>query len=349
MSGSQESTRIPIKRALVTGGAGFLGSAIVRQLLAGGTEVTIVSRSATRANNDPRVHAVDLDLSAAPAFGTLLRGMDAVFHVAALAGVWGSKHKFFAANTSATIHLLAAALASDVPRFIFTSSPSVCFDGQDQLRASNDLPQATRFLCAYPETKAQAESAVILANGELSPNRIPMATTSLRPHLIVGPDDPHLLPRLIERARQGRLKIIGDGQNEVSLTDVENAAHAHLCAAQHLHPSAACAGQAYFVGQTEPVLIWSWLAELFERIDVPVPKTKLSAKTAYVIGAVCEQFWKLLPLSGEPPMTRFVAQQLSSSHSYDMFPIQRDLGYSEQVSLTEMTDRIVRAFGRREA
>ena len=335
---------IPIKRALVTGGAGFLGAAIVRQLLKAGTEVTVVSRSATQANLDPRVRAVDLDLTNAPRIGEVLRGMDAVFHVAAKAGVWGPKADYHAANANATIALLSAAIESGVPRFIFTGSPSACFDGQDHRNASNDLPLATEFLCAYPESKAIAETAVAKANGERSPDGVPIATTTLRPHLIVGPEDPHILPRLIDRARKGRLRIVGNGQNEVSLTDVENAAHAHLCAAYRLHPSAACAGKAYFVGQAQPVLIWNWLTELFERIDVPAPKRAISTRTAYAIGAVCEFIWKQFSLSGEPPMTRFVALQLSTSHSYDLRPIERDIGYRELISTAEMTARIERAF-----
>ncbi|MFT5283933.1 MAG: nucleoside-diphosphate-sugar epimerase [Planctomycetota bacterium] len=344
MSSLDSEELIPIKRAVVTGGAGFLGAAIVRQLVAAGTEVTIISRSATKAKIDPRVRAIDLDLTNAPLLSKILKGMDAVFHVAARAGVWGPKEDYYAANVAATISVLNQSLDSGVPRFIFTSSPSVCFDGTDHRNASNDLPIATNFLCAYPDTKADAEFAVRMANGELSPDRDPMAVTILRPHLIVGPGDPHIMPRLIERARSGRLRIIGDGQNEVSLTDVENAAHAHLCAAYRLHPTAACAGKAYFVGQSEPVLIWPWVSELFERIGVPVPKRAISARTAYALGSVCEFIWKKFSLSGEPPMTRFLAMQLSTSHSYDLGPIERDLGYRELVSTAEMTERIARAF-----
>src|SRR5262249_22493235 len=157
------------------------------------------------------------------------RGADAVFHVAAKAGIWGDAQEFWRANVEGTRNVLAACLAAKVPRLVFTSSPSVCFDGKDHVNAGNDLPYSRRVLAAYPRTKAQAEAIVLGANGADG-----LATCALRPHLIVGPDDPHLLPRLAERARAGKLAIVGDGRNEVSLTWVGNAVDAHLAAADRL-------------------------------------------------------------------------------------------------------------------
>src|SRR5207237_4860169 len=138
-----------------------------------------------------------------------------------------------------------------VPRLVFTSSPSVCFDGRDHVNASNDLPYAKRFLAAYPETKARAEKLVLAANGARG-----LATVALRPHLVFGPGDPHLIPRLLDRARRGRLLAVGDRKNRISLTYVDNAAHAHVDACDRLEPGAAHAGRAYFIAQTEPVRLW---------------------------------------------------------------------------------------------
>jgi len=340
MSADEQANGLELRRALVTGGAGFLGSAIVRQLLGQGVEVTVASRSAERAELPAGVRAISLDLTDAAALESAAAGMDAIFHVAALAGVWGKREDFYGANVLGTRNVIAAALANGVPRLIHTSSPSVCFDGQDHRNASNDLPLATTFLSVYPETKAIAEREVLAANGSNGANNTTLSTCAVRPHLILGPGDPHILPRLIERARAGRLRIIGDGQNEVSLTDVENAAHAHLCAAKSLSPDAACAGRAYFVGQAEPVKIWSWVADLFTELGVPAPTKKISQRAAYSIGVLCESLWRILPLAGEPPMTRFVAMQMSTSHSYSLEPIQRDLGYVEQVTLRELTARL---------
>ena len=346
MSASEQTMGLGLRRALVTGGAGFLGSAIVRQLLSEGVEVTVASRSAERAELPTGVRAISLDLTDAAALESAAAGMDAIFHVAALAGVWGKREDFYNANVIGTRNVIAAALANGVPRLVHTSSPSVCFDGRDHVNASNDLPLATRFLCAYAETKAIAEREMLAANGSVSAGGTTLSTCALRPHLIVGPGDPHIMPRLIERARQGRLMIIGDGKNEVSVTDVENAAHAHLCAARALEPGAACAGRAYFVGQEQPVLIWEWVTSLFGRLGVPAPTRHVSRRTAYFIGALCEVIWRALPLKGEPPMTRFVAMQMSTSHSYRLEPIRRDLAYSERVALDELTSRIAQDVNR---
>ena len=259
-----------------------------------------------------------------------------MLHAAALTGVWGPREDFYRTNVVGTRNLLAACREHGVGRLVYTSSPSVCFDGRDHRGAGDELPYAGRFLCAYPETKAQAEREALAANG-----RDGLATCALRPHLIVGPRDPHLVPRVIERARAGRLFVVGRGDNEVSLTWVGNAAQAHLDAAERLAPDAPHAGRAYFIGQREPVRLWDWIGELLRRIGEPPPGRRVPRALATAGGALCEGLWRLLRRPGEPPMTRFVAAQLASSHSYDMEPARRDFGYVERVGLAEATDRLV--------
>lgn len=276
-----------------------------------------------------------MDLADARQVKAAIAGHDTVVHVAALTGVWGPREAFFRANVVGTRHVLEACRFHAVERLVFTSSPSVCFDGTDHVNASNDLPYPERFLSPYPETKAIAEREVLAANGE------GLATCALRPHLIIGEDDPHLVPRLLERARAKRLAVVGDGENEVSLTHVENAAHAHLLAAERLAPDAPHAGRAYFLGQQEPVRLWTWIRELLAELDLPPIERRLSRAAATRLGAVLEAVWKTCALSGEPPMTRFVAAQLSTSHSYDLGPAQRDFGYEERVDLAQATRRVL--------
>jgi nucleoside-diphosphate-sugar epimerase len=168
-----------------------------------------------------------------------------------------------------------------------------------------------------------------------------LATCALRPHLIIGPRDPHLVPRLLARARAGKLAIVGDGRNEVTLCAVENAVHAHLLAAQTLALGAPHGGKAYFIGQNEPVLLWAWIGELLERVGLPPLRRRVPRALAHAAGATCEMAWKLARRAGEPPMTRFVALQLASSHSYDMGPARRDFGYGEVRTLEQATDAIV--------
>ncbi len=320
-------------KALVTGGGGFLGSRLALALVARGDAVDSYSRGTYPELEAQGVRCVRGDLADRDALRRAIRGSDVVFHVAAKAGIFGDPREFWTTNVEGTRNVLAACLAARIPRLVFTSSPSVCFDGKDQVNAGNDLPHARTFLAAYPRTKAQAERIVLGANGSDG-----LATCALRPHLIVGPGDPHLLPRLVARARAGKLAIVGDGRNEVSLTGVENAVAAHLAAADRLAQRAPHAGKAYFVAQKEPVVLWTWIGDVLEQLGVPRPTRRVPLAAAYAVGAVLEASWRVLRRSGEPPMTRFLALELARSHSYDMAPAERDFGYVERASMQVVTD-----------
>ena len=323
-------------RVLVTGGGGFVGGAIVDELLARGHEVTSLSRGVYPELERKGVVCVRADLTEGATLGAAVRGHDAVIHSAARAGIWGPQADYWRTNVEGTRKVLAACLAEGVGRLVYTSSPSVCFDGRDHLRAGNDLPHAQRFLAPYPASKAAAERSVL----EVGEND-GLLTCVLRPHLVFGPGDPHLLPRLVERARRGPLRIVGDGKNEVSLTYVENAAVAHVDAVERLEAGAAHVGRAYFVGQREPVRLWDWIAELLGRLAIPPPRKRVSAPAARALGGFLEWTWRGLRRRGEPPMTRFVASQLATSHSFDMGPLERDLGYRERVDMATALDRTV--------
>ncbi|MDF1836488.1 MAG: NAD-dependent epimerase/dehydratase family protein [Planctomycetota bacterium] len=322
---------------LVTGGGGFLGGAVVRELLARGHGVRSISRGHYPGLQDLGVASFQADLAEGGSeLNRALEGVDGVIHCAAKAGISGSRASYMRANLEGTRKLLRAAKNHGVSRFVHTSSPSVCFDGSDHVNAGPDLPHATRFLAPYPESKSLAEKAVLAAHDGRE-----FLTSALRPHLIFGPGDPHLIPKLLRRAASGRLMQVGPGSNVVSMTYVENGALAHVLAMEALQPGAAIAGRAYFVNQTEPVNLWSWIAELLKALDLPPVKRKVSLGFAYRIGAVLETTNKLLRSRSDPAMSRFVAQQLATSHSYDMGPLERDLGYVERVSMEEATRRTV--------
>jgi nucleoside-diphosphate-sugar epimerase len=318
---------------LVTGGGGFLGQALVRLLVREGIVVTSASRGDYPGLRGLGVRTVGLDLERPVGLERLLEGHDTLFHVAARPGIFGPRMAYQRTNVDGTKALLEAALRVGVPRLVYTSSPSVVFDGREHIQAANDLPYPRRHLAHYPATKAEAERLVLAANGPA------LATLALRPHLIFGPGDPNLLPRLIARARAGRLVQVGSGQNLVSLTYVDNAARAHLDAARALRPGAPAAGRAYFINQSEPVRLWAWIQELLQELKLPPVRRRLSPGLAYALGSLCEGAWKLLPLKGEPPMSRFLAQQLALTHTYDLGPAQRDFGYRETIDLAEATRR----------
>ena len=315
-------------RVMVTGGGGFVGKNIVKRLRARGIDVHVLARGSY-----PELEALGctmhrVDLADTDGVTRALAGCDTVFHVAARAGVWGPRQAFENANVRGAENVLAACHANGVQRLVFTSSPSVTFDGTDHVDASNDLPYPTRWLSDYPRTKALGEAAVLAA---ASPD---LHVVALRPHLVYGPDDPHLLPRLLARARAGRLRIVGDGTNRVSLTYVDNAAVAHLQAVDSLLRDGAASpahGRAFFVNDAEPVVLWDWLNRLFGEVGVDPVRARVPAGLAYLVGSVAEGAWSLLGRTDDPPMTRFVARQLATSHTYSLAPAREAFGYVPEV------------------
>ncbi len=322
-------------KTLVTGGGGFLGLYIVEQLLQHGHEVRVFCRGKYPALDRLGVEVLQGDLRDSNAVSEACRGVESVFHTAAVPGVWGSWEHYHGINTLGTYNVINACRASGVERLIYTSSPSVVFDGHDHIDANESLPYPTRWMCHYPHSKALGEQAVLAANKDDS-----LRTISLRPHLIWGPRDNHLIPRLIQKAKSGRLRRVGDGTNVVSVAYVENAAAAHIQAELSLRSSTTAAGKAYFINEPESVNLWSWINLLLERTGLPPVTKSISASAAGRIGAVLEAVWTIGRLKGEPPMTRFVAAQLAGSHSYSVEAARRDFGYSPLVSIEEGLRRL---------
>jgi nucleoside-diphosphate-sugar epimerase len=321
-------------KCLVTGGGGFLGSAVVRQLIARGDSVRTFQRGEYVDLAALGAECVRGDLADAAGLRRAATGMEAVFHVAAKPGVWGTYKDFHVPNVVGTQNVIAACALANVPRLIFTSSPSVVFDGSDESNITESTPYPKRYLAHYPKTKAMAEKLVLAANSGT------LATVSLRPHLIWGPGDPHLVPRILARARSGRLSMIGKRKNLVDSTYIDNAALAHVLAADRLAGNSPCAGKAYFISNGEPIA----MAELIRRIlaaaglDPVIPN--IPSSIAYAAGGAMELSHKLLRLKSEPLLTRFVARQLSTAHWFDLTAARRDLGYVPAVSMDEGMRRL---------
>jgi nucleoside-diphosphate-sugar epimerase len=321
-------------KVLVTGGNGFLGRAIVAELKRRGHQVSSASRRPSEELARLGVRTLTCDLRNREHVERALHGQEAVVHAAAKTGLHGARVDFLRTNVEGTRFVLEACRTGGVRKLVYTSSPSVVFDGRDHRRADESLPYPRRYLAAYPATKAAAEREVLAANGPQ------LATLALRPHLVLGPGDPNLMPGLVSRARAGKLAIVGDGKNEVSFTWLDNAALAHADALERLEPGTAAAGRPYFVAQQEPVVLWTWLAELFRSAGIPPPARHVSRALAYAGGALAELLWSLAKKPGEPPMTRFLALQLATSHSYTTAALERDLGYRERVTTAEATERL---------
>ncbi len=327
--GTKQNFSPIIKKALVTGGGGFVGKAVVKMLVRQGVECTVVGR-----NNYPDLQKMGVeclvgDIQNVSFLMHAVKGMDTVFHIAALAGIWGKWNDYYGCNVIGTQNVIESCLKNDVSSLLYTSTPSVVFDRSDIIGGNEDLPYAQYFLCHYARSKVMAEKMILQANGQN------LLTCALRPHLIWGPGDPHLLPRLIEKGRKKQLKRVGDGTNLVDISYVDNVAHAHVLAAQNLNTTAVCAGKAYFVSQGEPVNLWDWINTLFKAMDIPPVEQSVSFSTAYRLGYLLELVYKGLMVQREPPMTRFVAEQLSKSHFFSIENGRNDFGYEPLVTTEE--------------
>lgn len=312
---------------LVTGGGGFVGGYVIDRLLARGYRVRSFGRSDQPALAARGVEVICGDLGDSEAIGEACQGVDTVFHVAAKAGVWGSWESFYSANVIGTRNVVAACRQVGVGRLVYTSTPSVVFNGESHSGANEDLPYGRDWLCHYAHTKAIAEKEALAANSA------DLKIVALRPHLVFGPGDPHLLPRVLDSARAGRLKIVGRGDCKVDVSYVGNVADAHLDALDALQQDARVAGQAYFISQGEPVALWPWLNQILQGLGHAPLTRKVPLPVAYAAGALCESVWKVLNKAGDPPMTRFVAVELAKDHYFDISRAQKELGYSPQVSM----------------
>lgn len=326
-------------KALVTGGGGFLGRYVVEQLLADGWQVRSISRRQYPELEALGVEQVPGDLRDRDHVVAACQDVDVVHHVAGQAGIWGPWSEYHGINTLGTENVVAGCLQHGVGRLVYTSTPSVTFDGGDQCGIDETAPYPDEWLCHYPHSKALAEQHVLSSNGT-EHDQGKLWTCALRPHLIWGPRDNHLIPRLIARARSGRLRRIGDGQNLIDMVYVENAAAAHLQAADKLTEDSPVCGRAYFITQGEPINCWDWINQILDLADIPPIAKSISAGRAWKLGAVCEAIYRTLRIRREPPMTRFLAAQLSTSHYFDLTRAREDFGYAPRISTAEGMQRL---------
>ena len=321
-------------KVLVTGGSGFLGKAIVRLLLKRGDVVRSFGRRHNQYLADLGVEVFCGDLSDYNAVHNALDGVDAVIHTAAEAGVWGSWESYYEPNVVGTKNVVNDCRKHGIKRLVYTSTPSVVFNGEHFSGDNESLPYGRDWLCHYAHTKAIAEQFVLEANSD------ELKTVALRPHLIWGVGDPHIVPKIIERASSGELRVVGNADNLVDITHVDNAAEAHLQALDALEFDS-CAGKAYFLSQGEPVNLWDWANEIIEGFGLPKVKKKISLRRAYLAGAILEFVFKLFRIKEDPPLTRFVAVQLAKNHYFDISNAKKDFRYSPKVTTEEGLKKVI--------
>lgn len=321
-----------IEKALVTGGGGFLGKAVVRKLVEKKIEVWSFSRGRYPELDRMGVIQIQGDLADKADVAAAFQGMDTVFHVAAKPGIWGRYDSYYRVNVTGTENVIAACRENKVARLVHTSSPSVIFDDYDMENVDESIPYPDKYLAPYPKTKAMAEKAVVKAARE------GLSAIILRPHLIWGPEDNHLLPGIVSRA--GRLRVVGPEDDLVDTIYVDNAADAHILAAEKLITNPGLSGNIYFISQDEPVSKWTMANAFLKAAGKPPIKGHISARTAYVAGVVFESVYTLFNIKSDPPLTRFAAKEMATSHWFDISRVKADLGYAPKISIAEGLERL---------
>ena len=329
-------------KTLVTGGGGFLGKALVRKLLSQGHSVRSFSRGDYPELRELGVETMSGDLSDYKAVHEAVRDCELVYHVGAKAGVWGPYDDYYATNVMGTQNVIEACRLNGVQYLVNTSSPSVIFDGSDQEGNDETTPYPDKYLAFYPKTKAMAEQMVMAANGD------DLKTVSLRPHLIWGPEDTQLIPRLVEQGKAGKLRLVGSGTKRIDAVYIDNAVDAHINAASQLMHGGKCAGKTYFVTNAEPWPFDQIVNGILEAAEVPPVTKHISPGLAYFAGVLLEWKHRLTGNQEEPRMTRFVARQLATAHWYDITAAKEQLGYTPAVTMEDGLARLKEWFSEQE-
>lgn len=321
-------------KILVTGGGGFLGGALSIKLIEQGYSVRSFSRGDYPELRKLGIDTKRGDITDTDAVIDTAKGCDVIFHAAAKAGVWGPYEEYYNTNVLGTENVLLACRKNNINRLVFTSTPSVVFHGTDQEGVNESEPYPEKYLAHYPETKAMAEKLVLDASSS------DLATVSLRPHLIWGPKDPHLIPRIVERAKKGQLRLVGDGKNLVDSVYIDNAVLGHMLALKHLSTESPINGKVYFITNGEPLPIADLINKILNSAGLQPVTSKVSPGVAYAAGAAMEFAYSLTKRKDEPRMTRFVARELSCIHWFDISAAKQDLGYNPKVSIDEGMSRL---------
>ena len=315
-------------KILVTGGGGFLGSAICRQLAKLGHEVIAFQRSRASHLEDAGIRSVEGSVTEYQNLLNAAEGCEAIIHTAGKAGIWGKPADYHNINVDGTANVIRVCQDLGISILVHTSSPSIVHSGGDIDGGDESLPIADHFTSPYPESKAAAEKLVAAANSD------DLSTVALRPHLIWGPGDPHILPRLAAKASGGTLALPAPDKI-IDTIFVENAAQAHVDALQELQGAGRCAGKAYFVTNCEPMPQGEIISKLLAAIGVKVKIRAVPVSIAKAAGGICEFTWQALKLKNEPPVTRFSVEQLATAHWFDTSAAEQDFGYIPKLSIQQ--------------
>lgn len=317
-------------KVLVTGAGGFLGSHLVRALRARNIEVHTLGR-----NHYPRIEMEGVtqfkgDIRNREDIEAAIKDCEGVFHVAGKVGIWGRSSDFESINIDGTKNIIEVMKKRGIKKLVLTSSPSVAFGRDDLTGVDESTPYPSAYIADYPRTKSMAEKYALAAASD------DFHVIGLRPHLIYGKEDLNLLPRVLARAREGKLRIIGSGKNKVDITHIDNAVHAHLCAWDALCKGPLVNGKSYFVANEKPVELWGFINKVLEINKIPTVHKRVPLWFTYLLAAFFEKAYKLMDkYDSEPPLTRFSVLQMAKSHYFGHKAAEQEIGYHPIVSFEE--------------
>lgn len=315
-------------KVLVTGASGLLGGAVARTVAATGHEVTTFQR---RPSGVAGVRDVLGSMTDSSSIATAVAGQEAVVHLAAKVSLTGAPADFEAVNVEGTRSLIEAMRASSVPRLVFVSSPSVAHAGSS-IVGDDALPASPADARGdYARTKAVAERLALAAADD------DLRVVAVRPHLVWGPGDTQLVERIVDRARSGRLPLLDHGAALIDSTYVDNAASGIAAALERVD---AVSGRSYVITNGEPRTVADLMAGICGAAGVRAPRLRVPAGVARAAGSLVERVWAVRPGTDEPPMTRFLAEQLSTAHWFDQRRTQHDLRWTPDVSVDEGLRRL---------
>ena len=327
-------------RVLITGASSLIGSRLTEALTRRGDSVVCFQRRSSGLPEDRGATELLGDVRDADLVGAAAVGCDAIVHLAAKVGVVGGWEEYRSINVDGTINVLTAARRAGVGRFVHVSSPSVAHGGEPLIGAVAEPPVLGRRRAYYAESKAIAENAALAAStGEL-------AVVAIRPHLVWGPGDTQLVGRIVERARSGRLALVAGGRALVDTTYIDNAVSALVAAVDSLGPDVACAGRAYVIANGEPRPIRDLVAGICAAAGVDFAPRDVPLVAATRIGSAVERVWPVIRGTDEPPLTRFLAEQLGTAHWFDPRPAAQDLGWTPAVTIDDGLRRLAEWYAR---
>lgn len=321
-------------KTLITGATGFLGGALIRRLHNLGWDVTALGRNPVKLKEleVDGIRTVRADISKKDEVTASIADVELIFHCAAFPSPWGGFELFHQTNVIGTRNIVQACLERNVKRLVHVSTPSLYFNYSSRIgvKENDPLPEP---ISHYARTKLLAEEEIDkgFAQG--------LAVVSIRPRAIFGEGDTVIFPRLIPRLKSGLLPILGDGENIVDLTYIQNVVDALLLCAES---PAATLGKKYNISNGEPVKIWKLVGRICDELGYPHPSRKIPFQAAKTAAGALEFFYSLIPNSPEPPLTRLSVSMMANSTTLDISAARAELGYQPNVSIDEGVERFLK-------